>query len=668
MTDIKKLKVVKEGDDRKLVELVDVVENGFRDLERLKLDKEISISTAVSIIEDKHPRDIRRLWALEISKSNSSVDDANKFPSLLKFLLEQKRAVEHDNDNIRIPTHIYGGANHFEESATSVHSTGYDEFSDSRREMIEEANHVEQNKGKNPLCVIHNASDHSTRDCREYIGMTPVKKIEIVRNCRLCYSRLSVGHRSMECISRRRCGIDKCAKFHHNSLHQGSLEGLNFHSLGVTENSRGVCLLQLMNIKSSCKNAKPLTVFFDGGATISLITFSKAAILGLSGTEITLTVTKVGGVQEKLMSYQYILPLVDILEFEVYGIGKISTEVRSIDVQGVIKLFIDVRKEEILRPDGEIDVLIGFEYAGYHPVREQSSGHLLVMCNRFGKCLCGYHRSLNEGTRKLVQHVTIHHIRQIKVDDFYNIESMGVDCNPKCGGCKCGHCPLGSKSYTLKEERELKLIEEGLQYKGDHWVARYPWLRSPLELPDNYTYAVARLKSLERRLLRNPERCKIYQQQIDDMISRKVAHRLTSKELEEYKGPVYYIAHHEVWKHDSLSTPCRIVFDSSGKFGSYVLNDFWAKGPDLINNLLGILLRFREGPVAMPGDIRKMYHSIKIGILDQHTHRFLWRDNPNIKPNYVMASVSFGDRPAGNISITALRKTAEMGKHNYQEA
>ena len=72
----------------------------------------------------------------------------------------------------------------------------------------------------------------------------------------------------------------------------------------------------------------------------------------------------------------------------------------------------------------------------------------------------------------------------------------------------------------------------------------------------------------------------------------------------------------------------------------------------------------------MTGDIRKMYHSIKIGTLDQHTQRFLWRDNnPTIKPNiYVMASVSFGDRPAGNISITALRKTAEMGKHKYQEA
>ena len=41
MNDIKKLRTVKEGDDKQFVELVDVIESGFCDLERLKLDKEI---------------------------------------------------------------------------------------------------------------------------------------------------------------------------------------------------------------------------------------------------------------------------------------------------------------------------------------------------------------------------------------------------------------------------------------------------------------------------------------------------------------------------------------------------------------------------------------------------------------------------------------------------
>ena len=54
-----------------------------------------------------------------------------------------------------------------------------------------------------------------------------------------------------------------------------------------------------------------------------------------------------------------------------------------------------------------------------------------------------------------------------------------------------------------------------------------------------------------------------------------------------------------------------------------------------------------------------MYHAVKITELDQHTHRFLWRDmNHKIEPDvYVMASVPFGDRPVGNIAIVALRKT-----------
>ena len=117
---------------------------------------------------------------------------------------------------------------------------------------------------------------------------------------------------------------------------------------------------------------------------------------------------------------------------------------------------------------------------------------------------------------------------------------------------------------------------------------------------------------------------------------------------------MYYISHHEVIKDDSNSTPCRTVFNSSASFKGHSLNQYWDKGPDLINNLLGILLRFREQPVAIMGDIKKMYHSVKISIFDQHTRRFLWRE----PDTYVMNVVSFGDKPAGSIVAAALRNTA----------
>ena len=247
---------------------------------------------------------------------------------------------------------------------------------------------------------------------------------------------------------------------------------------------------------------------------------------------------------------------------------------------------------------------------------------------------------------------------------------MGVRCSPACGSCSCGNCPIGGKSYTLKEERELKLIEEGLQHMGDHWLAKYPWKRDPYELPDNFNAALNRLVGIERRLLRNKQYATVCQEQIDDMLNKGVARKLSQVEIDEYKGPVHYISHHDVLKPESSPTPCRIVFNSSAAFKGHVLNDYWAKGPDLITNLLAVLLRFTEEAVAVTGDICKMYHAVRITSLDQHTHRFLWRNLvEHIEPEiYVMTRVSFGDRPAGNIVTTALRMTAHMGRKEYPEA
>ena len=98
---------------------------------------------------------------------------------------------------------------------------------------------------------------------------------------------------------------------------------------------------------------------------------------------------------------------------------------------------------------------------------------------------------------------------------------------------------------------------------------------------------------------------------IDDMVKRGVAKRLSSSEVQEYNGPIYYLRHHEVMKPDSDSTPCRLVFNSSAKYMNNTLNDYWAKGPDLLNNLFGFLISFRVNEVAIVGDISKMYHTLK---------------------------------------------------------
>jgi len=54
-------------------------------------------------------------------------------------------------------------------------------------------------------------------------------------------------------------------------------------------------------------------------------------------------VIKVGGDNEKISSNRYKLSLIDKqgqeVQFEVYGIDKITPEIQSVNIDGVIKLF-----------------------------------------------------------------------------------------------------------------------------------------------------------------------------------------------------------------------------------------------------------------------------------------------------------------------------------------
>ncbi|XP_064082955.1 uncharacterized protein LOC135198965 [Macrobrachium nipponense] len=194
-----------------------------------------------------------------------------------------------------------------------------------------------------------------------------------------------------------------------------------------------------------------------------------------------------------------------------------------------------------------------------------------------------------------------------QLEDFFSVENFGTSCIPKCSGCKCGKCSL-SGEHSLKEEMELKQIEEGLNYDSinGYWIASYPWIKDPNKLPNNVSLAYGRLKSTERRLIKlGSDYSKKYNDQILDMVHREVARKLNIDEISNYNGPVHYLPHHEVHKPDSVSTPLRIVFNSSSSYLGHVLNDYFAKGPDVLNNMIAILIRFRQHAVAFVAILRK---------------------------------------------------------------
>ena len=83
------------------------------------------------------------------------------------------------------------------------------------------------------------------------------------------------------------------------------------------------------------------------------------------------------------------------------------------------------------------------------------------------------------------------------------------------------------------------------------------------------------LLSTETRLTKNTDHVRVYQEQIQQMIDRGVARKLTKSELEAYDEPIHYVSQHEVVRPDSKSTPVRAVFNTSVRYRSHTLNDYW---------------------------------------------------------------------------------------------
>ena len=188
-----------------------------------------------------------------------------------------------------------------------------------------------------------------------------------------------------------------------------------------------------------------------------------------------LSIQTVGGNVTSVESCLYTVKLIDQsgeqIEVEVLGIERISSDISSINVNEIANLF-SINSDVIGRPmKGSIDLLIGVQYAGYHPVRQASKGHLLLLKNRFGTTIQGSHPSVIEETKidsmcSQVKHATVMHVAE-NAERFYSIEGLGVTCQPKCGSCRCGKCHPGGKNMTLKEEQEYNLIESKITFNTE---------------------------------------------------------------------------------------------------------------------------------------------------------------------------------------------------------
>ena len=124
--------------------------------------------------------------------------------------------------------------------------------------------------------------------------------------------------------------------------------------------------------------------------------------------------------------------------------------------------------------------------------------------------------------------------------------------------------------------------------------------------------------------------------------------------------PTWYLAHHGVFH--ARKQKIRVVFDCSARFAGTSLNSHLLQGPDLINNLVGVLLRFRQDKFAVMADLESMFHQVRVPTEDQDLLRFLWwpKGDTTTKPKeYCMHVHIFGATSSPAVCVYALNRTAQ---------
>jgi len=109
---------------------------------------------------------------------------------------------------------------------------------------------------------------------------------------------------------------------------------------------------------------------------------------------------------------------------------------------------------------------------------------------------------------------------------------------------------------------------------------------------------------------------------------------------------------------DSSTTKLSVVFDESAASSSgYSLKHVLMAGPVIQPKLFQILLRFHSHPVAITGDICKMYPCVRVHAEDSHLQCILWRDSLQDQLRvFKLDTVSYGTKPTSFLAVRAVHQ------------
>ena len=226
--------------------------------------------------------------------------------------------------------------------------------------------------------------------------------------------------------------------------------------------------------------------------------------------------------------------------------------------------------------------------------------------------------------------------------------------------------PPDNNPVSQDDLKFLDILDKGVhQDSSGFYVMPLPFRENGVKLPANYQPVLNRFYGLLSQFRKRGHEFKQkYTEFVEGIISRGEAELVPQSELESREG--WFLPHHGVYH--KKTGKIRVVFDCSAQTNGVNLNDQLLQGPDLNNSLLGVLLRFRQKPIAVSCDIEKMYHRFRV--IDEHRDflRFFWLDERGNPAVYRMCVHIFGARSSPNCAKYGLNKLASDHGENYPQA
>ncbi|CAG4990903.1 unnamed protein product [Colias eurytheme] len=159
----------------------------------------------------------------------------------------------------------------------------------------------------------------------------------------------------------------------------------------------------------------------------------------------------------------------------------------------------------------------------------------------------------------------------------FSIESLGVEARRPSNDAEWKALAILNKTCKRLQDGRF---EVGLLWKTDD-----------ISLPESYALAENRLKSMERKFDKDTKLKVEYSKQIQHLLQNNYAEE-APQTINSHK--IWYLPHFAVVH--PLKNKIRIVFDAAAKSRGKSLNDALLSGPDLLQSLFGVLIRFRQGP------------------------------------------------------------------------